>query len=616
MSSQNKESLERMKRAGAELVRKNQERRKLISAPSSKSMDMGKVHAQITGPHLSYDISDPGRRKADDEEDEEGGGLVVACAQDSRAALNSRIQRVMSQHVVGLSSMRPVDDMEAIRQQKRSVLCRRREGVVVPAEETQQPVSDFLPENQVIDETVVVSPTFVNPTLISQNFTQEEEIEMEEPEPVVSVQPFSETQVLITVSQTQVVADRPVDPTIVPRTTIFRQDSTDEVMYVNLGPSMSSVPSEEDIDAFLKSKIETEHKEEENSSPSEKSLSEKSFPEKIPLKSRKRQLEFDVWLAERKRLKLKQKLVNKKRSEKSSEFVDAEAEESEDEDLGGILRGSKISEDEESEGSSSDEEDLDDLVASAEDEFNIYRKQAKDSKRVAKLHAKWAAERDEALERAIEEKDFMGRKKIKNDAIYGDSTAMDGLSRLQRKLKAQRDAYVQQFDHEGNPLAPEEVDEESDYDSMEIDSDDFFDENELFSENENENELTAEEKAARAAKKAKDLERRKRDAAFKAEMQQRRIALKEKLRLERIQREKDKREIQAGLNIMTEEDRETFKMVSRLPQSFVGVSQAPTTANTPMPAEESGFAFLGTKTVFSNTTSQRRRSSIGSLELE
>lgn len=186
-------------------------------------------------------------------------------------------------------------------------------------------------------------------------------------------------------------------------------------------------------------------------------------------------------------------------------------------------------------------------------------------------------------------------------------------------MKAKQRALVEQFDAEGNVLAPEYV-SDSEYDSMEIDSDEFFDEFDSEFEDK-EGVLDPEELAERKERKQRDMERRKRDLEMKAEMKNRRQVLKEKLRQERMQREKDKREIQAGLGIMTEEDRQAFKLVSRT-QGVFGYTQASgiTTQSTSASASVSQspvFSFLAGTTVQEQKPRFRsRRSSIGALELE
>jgi hypothetical protein len=635
--------VQRKKRNLEAILRKVEERKSLIAAPNSSRVDMTKVHGILGGPRLTWDWSSTQgarARVADDDEDNDGG-LVVDCAQDTRSALKTHISRAMSQMAtasVGNKSTSP-EELQAILESKRARLGRRESQQSMPATSNMS-----CQETQKVHQSLGLTQH----QYISQNHTQEVVSEISETQVVVDVSPTqvvtsrsvfleaheetssnlfrvggttSPTQLAEIVcdddepcmTATQVIhpIDRPVEHSFNPLAR--RQDTGDSVGLASMPSSAAGLPPDmievEDIDTFLNSKKEEEEVDVE-SEDSESVVSEAPVIPKI--KSKKRQVEFEEWLAERRRLKQKRKT---KSTGQSSTFIEAEAEESEDENLGSILRGRGAKSDDDSDMSSdSDDSDLDDLVASAEDEFNLFRKQNKDSRRVARMHAKWAAERDEALEKAIEEKDFLNRKNRTRAFTVEDGGSIDGLSRLQRKLKQKRDAYVQQFDGEGNLLAPDIADE-SDYDSMEIDSDEFYDE---FSDDGDDTNLTAEEKAAREELLAKVAERRKRDAEFKAEMNRRRTALKEKLREERIQREKDKREIQAGLTIMTEEDRETFKMINRVPQTFSGiVSQASTTASTPAPAE-SGFSFLGTATKsFTTITSQRRRSSIGgSLELE
>ncbi len=183
---------------------------------------------------------------------------------------------------------------------------------------------------------------------------------------------------------------------------------------------------------------------------------------------------------------------------------------------------------------------------------------------------------------------------------------------MQRKLKARRDAMVEQFDREGNLLAPEYA-SDSDYDSMEIDSDDFFDED----DEEERGEVDPAELEARKERKQRDHERRKKEMEFKMEMKKRRQLLKEKLRQERIMREKDKREIQSGVGIMNEEDREVFKLVNRSQVfGYTAAKDGTATQSTVASSTASSqFSFLGGKT--SNVgLGGRRRSSAVALELE
>jgi hypothetical protein len=256
---------------------------------------------------------------------------------------------------------------------------------------------------------------------------------------------------------------------------------------------------------------------------------------------------------------------------------------------------------------------LEDLVASAADEFVLEKKSGRDSKKLAKMHAKWAEERDAALEKAIEDREFLRRKQLGDRSMLDDGVE-SGLNRMQRKLKAKRDAMVEQFDREGNLLAPEYV-SDSDYDSMDIDSDDFADEDEEDGER---GELDPEEVEARKERKLREMERRKKETEFKLEMKKRRQLLKEKLRQERLMREKDKREIQAGVGIMNEEDREVFKLVNRS-QVFgytAGGKEGGATQSTVASTVSSQFSFLGAGQS-KQTSSGRRRSSIAaSLELE
>jgi hypothetical protein len=379
--------------------------------------------------------------------------------------------------------------------------------------------------------------------------------------------------------------------------------------------ALSDEPNESDGNDGLKNDVSSK-----SSSSSSPAVVKTDAP---PRSKRIDEVEFEEWLAERKR----RKKLRKKRANEARSFFEAEAEESEDEELGGIMRRQRggDSENDSAAGGSSDDSDedsdLEDLVASAADEFALEKKAKKDSKKLAKMHAKWASERDAILEKAIEDRDFFRRNRRATavDGIGGDDVN-GGLNRLQRKLKARRDAMVDQFDKDGNLLAPEFVDDESDYDSMDIDSDEFIDED--WEDDVEGGGDRPEEIAARKERKEREKERRKKEFEFKAEMAKRRALLREKLRQERLMREKDKREIQSGLGIMNEEDREVFKMINRS-QVFgasttgnaVGTGKPSVTQSAAATTNSSQFSFLSSRDPQevkggSSLPNRRRRSSL------
>ena len=602
------------KRRREEIARKVESRKNLISTASSSRLDMSKVHSILSGPRLSWDWQGGtgGGSKQEVDEEDDSCGLIVDFHQDSRSALRTHINKAMSQMASrDISSQSVVakgssssEELKQIIESKRRLMGSTQQTMV--AEKASSNFSTIIePQDPVISmwqETQQAPPA-------TQVYTREPTQEKVE-----------STQVYIRdapeADEEEIILEDIIEPTqiyIAPESTV-QSDIKPKVILSRT----SSIPP---------NTVKSDEPEEEED---EKSENTSSSEEEVVEKPKKRisggSVSFEEWLAERnerrKKKQTKEKIRNQSKEAKA--FFEAEAEESEDEELGGIMRRNSTRDDDDGSSSSSGDEDdedsdLEDLVASARDEFDLLKRSGKDNSKLAKLHAKWLDQKDQELEKAIEDKEFWNRKGMRGLKLLEETSAENGsLNRMQRKLKAKRDAYIEKFDSEGNLLAPEYVAEESsDYDSMEIDSDDFFDENSDDDENE---PLNEEEVAIRKHRKERDVERRKRDREMKIEMRRRRQILKQKLREEKIMKEKDKRELQAGLGIMNEEDRETFKLVSRT-QGVFGYSQAPsgiTTQSTSATASIQStpvFSFLGNAGKH-NLISRTRKSSAASLELE
>ena len=611
------------KRRREEIARKVESRKALITTACSSRLDMTKVQSILSGPRLSWDWKGGSSKKPEgDGEDDDSCGLIVDFHQDSRSALKTHISKTMSQMASRDISSQSVpatmpghqEDIRQIIQMKRRLMCSQavqlnKSSQIIENEDLEEPKDD-LPELEPISssqqadfvhawqETQLPAPTVSQsePLESTQVF-----VRLTSPKAATADVPLVEEEIeMDDVGCTQVYipptapVSKPVNSSRQLKPQVSKASST-----ISIPPN--SVPERSDTDE------------------SEESSSEEE-PEKVeePVVRKKQSISdeasFEQWLAERKR---KQKLRKKHRaSDNAKMFVEAEAEESEDEELGGIMRRTKKSDDDDDSSEDSEEDsDLEDLVASARDEFELLQKGGRDGSKLAKLHAKWLEEKDEQLQKAIEEKEFWRRKRSGLGALDDGGTG-DGLNRMQRKLKARRDALVQQFDSEGNPLAPEMGSDDSEYDSMEIDSDDFFDE---FSDDDDQRQVLDEhELAARKARRERELERRKKDKELRLEMQQRRQMLKAKLREERMLKEKDKREIQAGLGIMAEEDREAFKLVQRTQGGFGYTQSGITTQSTSASVSSQAtpvFSFLKASDL-KPVNIKSRRSSIASLELE
>ena len=643
------------KRRREEIARKVESRKALISTASSTRLDMTKVHSILSGPRLSWDWQNGVGAKHDAEDDDDSCGLVVDFHQDSRSALKTHISKTMSQMasrdissqslpstVPGKVGRPDREDIKQIIQMKRRLIATQ----AIQANKDLEPDHESDADDFAKDDLPQLEPIEIGE---QQDFIHAWQETQLPPAPTISQsQPLDSTQVFVRLDSPIKAPNGPGFEAIVEEEIQMDDDVGSTQIYIkpteevpaepvskltrSLKPQISKASSTVSIppnslredDAAPSESSAGEAADSEESEEEAESASDPSSPEEVEEEPRKRSkkgrsdLSFEEWLAERQR---KKKLL-KKRGASGGEgkmFIEAEAEESEDEELGGIVRRAKVSGDEEDEeGSSSDDDsDLEDLVASARDEFELLKKSGKDSSKLAKLHAKWLEEKDAELQKAIEEREFWRRKRSGLRGIdEGDETG--GLNRLQRKLKAKREAYVEQFDSEGNLLAPEFVDD-SDYDSMDIDSDEFFDE---FSDEEQREELDEEELAIRRERKEREKERKRKDRELKMEMEKRRQLLKAKLREERLMKEKDKREIHSGLGIMTEEDREAFKLVSRTQGGFgysqVGASSGITTQSTSASASSQVspvFSFLKS-TDMKPSTFKMRRSSAASLELE
>lgn len=641
------------KRRREEIARKVEGRKALISTASSTRLDMTKVHSLLSGPRLSWDWQNGVGAKHDAEDDDDSCGLVVDFHQDSRSALKTHISKTMSQMasrdissqslpstVPGKVGRPDREDIKQIIQMKRRLIASQ----VMQLNKEVELGHDSEPDDTGKDDLPQLEPIEIGE---QQDFIHAWQETQLPPAPTISQSPPLDcTQVFVRLDSPIRASHANLPESLVEEEIQMDYDVGSTQIYIKPAEAMPAEPVSK-LTRSLKPRIskasstvsippnslreddaassesssgeeaDSEESDDEAESASEPSSPEEEEPRKRPKKGRL-DLSFEEWLADRQR---KKKLLKKRDATRGEGrmYIEAEAEESEDEELGGIVRRAKVSGDEEDEeGSSSDDDsDLEDLVASARDEFELLKKSGKDSSKLAKLHAKWLEEKDAELQKAIEEREFWRRKRSGIRGLdEGDDTG--GLNRLQRKLKAKREAYVEQFDSEGNLLAPEFVDD-SDYDSMEIDSDEFFDE---FSDEEQREELDEEELAIRRERKEREKERKRKDRELKLEMQKRRQLLKAKLREERLMKERDKREIHSGLGIMTEEDREAFKLVSRTQGGFgysqVGPSSGITTQSTSASASSQAspvFAFLKS-TDIKPSIFKLRRSSAASLELE
>ena len=613
------------KRRREAIAKKVEARKQLITAANSTHLDMTKVHSILSGPRLSWDWHGKGASKRDAEgaEDDDSCGLVVDFHQDSRSALKTHISKAMSQMAskdISSQSIPAVKPSRTSSEEIKQIIQMKRRLISSQATQiNKEPVPERVTNEDEIGENLPVlepihhwqetqMPTTQVFVRVDSPFREketetppvEEEINMDDDfggstqiyiPPTVQEEPEA-TQVYIRTSEEPSRASSKAPRLLRPQ--ISKASSTISIPENTVRQDEGSASSG------------TEEVSEESSASSVES------PPAKHTKKSKQDLSFEEWLEARKQ----RKKAIKKQSKEARAFFEAEAEESEDEELGGIVRRTKEAGEgasEDDSDSSSEDSDLEDLVASARDEFDLLQKTGKDKKKLAKLHAKWLEEKDAELEKAIEDRNFWRKQRSGLRGLDDDGQA-GGLNRLQRKLKAKQDKY----DADGNLLAPEYV-SESDYDSMDIDSDEFFDE--FSDEDGQEEQLDEEELALRRERKAREKERRKKDLELKLEMQKRRQLLKAKLREERLNREKDKREIQAGVGIMPEEDRETFKLVNRT-QGVFGYTQATSSGITTQSTSASAsslpsptFSFLKS-TEIKTMSYKPRRSSIGSLELE
>jgi len=669
------------KRRREEIARKVESRKQLITTASSSRLDMNRVQAILSGPRLSWDTISSSTRggggrkdlSADNEDDStiERGLIIEDFHIDSRSALRTNISKAMSQMAsrdLGCQSVLPPslgssqmtastgnnEEVEKIIQMKRRMMASQKitappRAIIPPISSTisAAPLDEMLPPLELINEfnqseisnwqntqmpldsspvitsaaAAAIDRDAISPTQVFVRVDHgcqsedEEELDMDNlARRNAAVEPPEEwilepTQLYVPTTQESTTAG----PSLAQK----QSTTTSVASSIELPPNTMRPP-----DDVVEEESSDESSGQSSGDESSESVAQTAAaPAVVERKKRIEEMEFEEWLAERKR----KKKLRKKHANEAKSFFEAEAEESEDEELGGIMRRRRVGGDGSESNDDSDDEDgdsdLEDLVASAADEFALEKKSKKDSKRLAKMHAKWASERDDALEKAIEDRDFFRRAKRATGVDNIDTTVSGGgLNRLQRKLKARRDALVDQFDKDGNLLAPEFIDNESDYDSMDIDSDEFIDEDWDQEGGEDEGGMDASEIVARKERKERERERRKKEMEFKMEMQKRRLLLKEKLRQERLMREKDKREIQSGLGIMNEEDREVFKMINRSQIFGATTSQIVVPGGTAVAAKENmttqstaPFTFL-TSTNLTQTNpmmgKSRRRSSV------
>ncbi|TEB20198.1 hypothetical protein C9890_0095 [Perkinsus sp. BL_2016] len=536
------------KRRREAIAKKVESRKALMTTASSSRLDMSKVHSILSGPRLSWDWQSAGGNKNDAEgEEDDSCGLIVDFHQDSRSALRTHISKAMSQMASkeissqsipsSLGTMRTnSEDIKQIIQMKRNLIASQATQLTrqVSSPGSSQVVDNKDEEPPALEpihpwqETQMPAATQIfiqveSPIQNRNDTVIEEEIDMDDIGFTQVYCPEDDCAPSPAVEKTQVYV--PLKPESVHHETKAAGVRTLKAQVSKASSTISIPPNDE------QEEIGSDVSSDGTPSPRRKEPKTKSSAD---------ELSFEEWLEARKN----RKRAVKKQSKEARSFFEAEAEESEDEEFGGIIRRGERG-DESGGTSSSDDDgdsDLEDLVASARDEFDLLKQSGKDSNKLAKLHAKWIEEKDAELEKAIENQDFWKKKRTGLGSV-DDGTDVSLMNRMQRKLKAKHQAFVQQYDAEGNPLAPEYASDESDYDSMEIDSDEFYDDE---ISGDDERELDPQELALRQERREREKERRRRDLLLKMEMDKRRQLLKAKLRAERLNREKDKREIQAG----------------------------------------------------------------------
>ena len=474
------------KRRREAIAKKVEGRKALITTASSSRLDMSKVHSILSGPRLSWDWQSAGSTKNDAEgEEDDSCALIVDFHQDSRSALRTHISKAMSQMAASkeissqsipssLGTMRAnSEDIKQIIQMKRNLIAsqatqfNKQESSpgssqlvdhkddeppalepIHPWQETQMPAATqiFIQVESPIQSkqaTMIEEEIDMDDIGFTQVYRPEDDCDQSPPEVV------DQTQVYVPLKPESVLQHETKAPGI---RTLKAQ--------VSKASSTISIPPNDEQEEDASDDVSSDR----TPSPRKKEPKTKSSAD---------ELSFEEWLEARKTRKQR---VVKKQSKEARSFFEAEAEESEDEEFGGIIRRGEKGD--ESGGTSSsdddDDDDLEDLVASARDEFDLLKKSGKDSKKLAKLHAKWIEEKDAELEKAIENRDFW-KKKRTGLASVDEGTGGNLMNRMQRKLRAKQQAFVQQYDAEGNPLAPEYASDDSDYDSMEIDSDELYD---------------------------------------------------------------------------------------------------------------------------------------------
>lgn len=423
------------KRRREEIAKKVESRKALISTACSSRLDMTKVHSILSGPRLSWDWQGGlGGTNAGPKEDEEDDscGLIVDFHQDSRSALRTHISKAMSQMASrDISSQStaaiPVanarkgnsEEIKQIIQMKRRLISSQAvasqavhevpKPVTVPEdEELGLPVLEPLSSNPVDDEINLWQET---QQVISDliDYPEEEEI-IAEPEATqvfvrTAVEDIIEpTQVFI--RQSPVVDDTPAEEELIIDPTQIYVPEPQPVASKN--PVVEEKISKASSNVSIPPNSVRDGASSDDNSEEESSGEEEEEPKK-EMKKSKAQMSFEEWLLDRKR----RRKQRKQESKEARSFFEAEAEESEDEELGGIVRRRPVSGESGSEDSSSGDEDsdLEDLVASAADEFALIQKGSKkDSKKLAKLHAKWMEEKDAELEKAIEDRNFWNRR--------------------------------------------------------------------------------------------------------------------------------------------------------------------------------------------------------------
>ena len=494
-----------------------------VSLISSARLNLSQVHSKLAGPRLTWDWRGSGSTAEEESQleidaDQFGGSTSrTALAHHIKVALSQQHAKELGRQI---SSQRhqPVSSPPII--ESAGIL----PNLLKSGEESDSEPPELIQMRSVPFETEPI----INSYVTAQD--DSEELEMEN---------IPKTQIYI---RNDIFEDshKPDNEEL------LKDDLNNEAnMASPVSRSLGDTSEESEVDSH--NEAESEHQSEEegiSADESKASEAEGDAPAAPPAAEKERQV-VDVE-ARKKRMK--------ERKREMRRFLEAEAEESSDDDMRGLTgrrKKANNSGDEEDDDDSEEEGDLEGLVAGEEEEKLLASKAGRDARKLAKLHASWAEEHDEALQRAVENKQF---RPLRRDDIRlaGLGSEEAGISRLQRKRDEKLSAIRQMYDSFGNKIwTGEQNEEESSYDSMELDSDVVTDSGE-------------DENNRSRANQSKDKDRDTRLKEYRKEMLIRRKELKIRREAEKKEREKNSIETEAGLNTLNQSERSLFaETVSR-----------------------------------------------------